>query len=767
MVVSHILGFPRVGPKRELKKAVESYFKGDINQDALVESTREICRERWQIQVDLGLDYVTVGDFSLYDHVLDTSMMFKAIPERFIDSSSNSIDTMFRMARGRAPSGKDAYACEMTKWFNTNYHYIVPEFYTDQSFKLDATKILAEVDEAKSFGKKIKAVVLGPLTYLWLGKSKSESCHRLGFLESLLPAYSDLLVKLQEKGVDWVQLDEPILCLDLPEDWKNAFERTYNILSCCQINKMVTTYFGSVVDNLSILKNLPVEGIHVDLIESPEQITSVLDQIPSYKVISLGVIDGRNIWRCDLDTTLQRVKEAKERLGDKLWLGTSCSLLHSPVDLDLEVKLDDEIRQWLSFSHQKIKELVALSTAANDRMERVKSLFSISRNAIQSRRSSEKIHNKEVQSRMSALNESMFSRDSVFSSRKVEQSNKLNLPLFPTTTIGSFPQTNDIRQIRRDFKKGTVNEQDYNKFMRAEIATVIKEQEDIGLDVLVHGEPERNDMVEYFGELLNGMAFTQYGWVQSYGTRCVKPPIIYGDVSRQKPMTLEWTTYANSLTDKPVKGMLTGPVTILCWSFVRNDQSLEATANHIALAIRDEIIDLEKAGIDIIQVDEPAFREGLPLKNLDKRSYLDWAVRAFRLSTSGVKDSTQIHTHMCYSEFNELIQEIADMDADVITIESSRSDAELLDIFEKFSYPNDIGPGVYDIHSPIVPEVGTMTSLLERSAKRIPLENLWVNPDCGLKTRNWPEVRDALRNMVAAAKECRSKSKSEKSESVA
>ncbi|MBT6206663.1 MAG: 5-methyltetrahydropteroyltriglutamate--homocysteine S-methyltransferase, partial [Francisellaceae bacterium] len=748
-------GFPRVGPKRELKKLVESYFKGDVNQDELVAQSKDICHLRLQTQVDLGLDMLTVGDFSLYDHVLDTSVMFQAIPERFKSGRRNSIDTMFRMARGRAPSGQDAHACEMTKWFNTNYHYIVPEFHASQSFKLDASKILAEVEQAKSFGKPIKAVVLGPLTYLWLGKSKSESCDRLGFLEALLPAYSELLLKLYDAGVEWAQIDEPILCLDLPSEWRMAFERAYNILSCCQIKKMITTYFGSVIDNLSVLKNLPVEGLHIDLIDAPNQMTAVIDQLPSYKNISLGVIDGRNIWRNDLDITLQRVKEAKENLGDRLWLGTSSSLLHTPVDLDLEVKLDDEIKQWLAFSHQKIKELVALTTALNGRLERVKSVFNISRNALQSRRSSKIIHDQKVKERVSNLTNKMFTRDSVFAARKQLQIAKHNLPILPTTTIGSFPQTNDIRQTRRDFKKGAISENDYVKYMRAEIATVIKEQEDLGLDVLVHGEPERNDMVEYFGELLNGMAFTQYGWVQSYGTRCVKPPIIYGDISRQKPMTLDWSTYANSITEKPVKGMLTGPVTILCWSFVRNDQPLETTANHIALAIRDEISDLESAGVDIIQVDEPAFREGLPLKLEEQRQYLEWAVRSFRLSTSGVKDETQIHTHMCYSEFNELIQEISDMDADVITIENSRSDDELLDIFEKFEYPNDIGPGVYDIHSPIVPEVEAMAHLLERAAKRIPLANLWVNPDCGLKTRNWPEVREALRNMVLAAEYCR------------
>lgn len=756
---AHVLGFPRIGADRELKKAVESYWAGKSSREDLLQTGRNLRAQHWQQQADAGLDFVSVGDFAFYDQVLNTSALLGVIPERFgkVDNEVD-LDTLFRMARGRAPCGCDAVAEEMTKWFDTNYHYMVPEFSAEQNFSLKSQQLFAEVEEARQLGHTVKAVVIGPLSYLWLGKCQGGDFNKLDLLERILPVYAQVFEKLTALGVSWVQVDEPILGLDLPPAWQAAFENVYNRLQRRDINILLATYFAPLDDNLWVATRLPVAGLHIDVLRSADEWRRVLDQLPEYKVLSLGVIDGRNIWRADLRQKLDILKEAHARIGERLWVSASCSLLHSPVDLDREEKLGAELRSWLSFAVQKLAEVAVLKAALltpDDAI--VQSALKGSDLAAASRREGRGWKNPVVQAAVSALTPCDARRDSEFKRRDAAQAVALKLPIFPTTTIGSFPQTQDIRQARAAFKSGKIDALAYEVAMKAEITLAVSEQEALGLDVLVHGEAERNDMVEYFGEQLDGFAFTQYGWVQSYGSRCVKPPIIVGDVSRPKAMTVAWTTYAQSLTKKHMKGMLTGPVTILCWSFVRDDISREAVALQLALAIRQEVVDLEAADINIIQIDEPAFREGLPLRKREQAAYWAWAVRAFRISASGVKDKTQIHTHMCYSEFNDCIEHIAAMDADVITIETARSAMELLKAFEDFDYPNAIGPGVYDIHSPRVPDSTAMQHLLEVAAQRIPVTRLWVNPDCGLKTRAWPEVKEALKNMVQATKQLRLK----------
>lgn len=749
---AHVLGFPRIGADRELKKAVESYWAGHSSREDLLQAGRSLRAKHWQQQADAGLDFVTVGDFAFYDQVLNTSALLGVVPERFgkVDDEVD-LDTLFRMARGRAPCGCDAVAEEMTKWFDTNYHYMVPEFSAGQTFAMKSRQLFAEVEEAQKLGHQVKAVVIGPLTYLWQGKCHGGSFNKLDLLERLLPVYAQVFEKLAALGVAWVQVDEPILGLDLPASWQAAFEHTYNRLQRRDINILLATYFAPLDDNLWGTCRLPVAGLHIDVLRSADEWKRVLDQLPEYKVLSLGVIDGRNIWRANLRQKLDILKEAHARIGDRLWVASSCSLLHAPVDLDREEKLAPELRSWLSFAVQKLSEVAILKTALLTPEDAiVQAAFKGSDLAAASRLEGRYWKNPTVQAAVKALTPRDARRDSAFPVRDVAQAVALKLPLFPTTTIGSFPQTSEIRQARAAFKAGKLDAAGYERAMKSEIALAVSEQEQLGLDVLVHGEAERNDMVEYFGEQLAGFAFTQYGWVQSYGSRCVKPPVIVGDISRPNAMTVEWTKYAQSLTSKQMKGMLTGPVTILCWSFVRDDVSREEVALQLALAVRQEVVDLETAGINIIQIDEPAFREGLPLRKREQAAYWDWAVRAFRISASGVKDKTQIHTHMCYSEFNDCITHIAAMDADVITIETARSAMELLKAFEDFAYPNAIGPGVYDIHSPRVPDSAAMQHLLEVAVRRIPASRLWVNPDCGLKTRGWPEVKAALKNMVEA-----------------
>ncbi len=647
-------------------------------------------------------------------------------------------------------------AQEMTKWFDTNYHYLVPEFSAEQQFQLSWSQLFEEVEEALALGYAVKPVLIGPLTYLWLGKAKGEAFDKLELLERLLPVYGEVLDRLAAQGVEWVQIDEPILALDLPQDWKNAFERAYNLLQRAPLKKLVATYFGGLEDNLSLAAALPVDGLHIDLVRAPEQYPLILDWLPTYKVLSLGLVNGRNVWRCDLEKALEVARHAAERLGDRLWLAPSCSLLHSPVDLEREDRLDHELKGWLAFAVQKCAEVATLARAINEPTnEDVDVELARSRAVQAARQHSPRIHKPQVQARLNAIQPQDSQRTSVFAARIEQQRARLDLPAFPTTTIGSFPQTPAIRRARQAYKQGRLPLGDYTEAMQAEIRHAVAVQEQIGLDVLVHGEAERNDMVEYFAEQLDGYAFTRFGWVQSYGSRCVKPAVIYGDLSRPQPMTVDWIRYAQQQTHRVMKGMLTGPVTMLMWSFAREDVSREVQARQLALAIRDEVCDLEAAGIRIIQIDEAAFREGLPLRRAQWQHYLDWAVEAFRLCASGVRDETQIHTHMCYSEFNDVIESIAAMDADVITIETSRSQMELLEAFRAFDYPNDIGPGVYDIHSPRVPDTAEMVQLLEKAAECIPAERLWVNPDCGLKTRAWPETEAALVNMVAAARQLR------------
>ncbi len=756
-MIAHNLGFPRIGANRELKFALERYWRGEIGREELEATGRELRARHWKLQRDAGLDLVPVGDFSFYDQVLDHAALFGVVPERFgWDGGEIDLDLYFRMARGRAPSGPPAAACEMTKWFDTNYHYLVPELERDQPFRLSSRRLFEEVEEAKALGIPFKPVLVGPVTWLWLAKERDGSFDRLELLDGLVEVYGQVLDRLAAQGAEWVQLDEPALVLELPPAWRQAFERAYHRLRSAPVKLLLATYFGGLEENLSLAARLPTAGLHLDLVRGTGQLAGALDQLPPYKVLSLGVVDGRNVWRTDLDAALETLTAAAERIGrERLWVAPSCSLLHVPVDLAPEQELDGELRSWLAFAVQKLHEVTLLRRALEQGPQAVERELEVSRQAIASRRTSQRIHRPEVAERLAAVTEEMLHRRSPYAERRPLQRARLELPRFPATTIGSFPQTPEIRKARRDYRAGELSREHYVEAMRAEIARVVRKQEEYGLDLLVHGEPERNDMVEYFGEQLEGFAFTRFGWVQSYGSRCVKPPILYGDVLRPAPMTVEWITYAQSLTDRPVKGMLTGPVTMLNWSFVRDDRPRAEICAQIALALRDEVLDLEAAGIRAIQIDEAALREGLPLRRSRWRQYLEWAVRAFRLTASGVRDETQIHTHMCYSEFNDILPAIAEMDADVITIETSRSRMELLDAFERFEYPNEIGPGVYDIHSPNIPAVEEMVRLIELAARRIPAERLWVNPDCGLKTRSWEEVEPALRNMVEAARRLR------------
>ncbi|MDD2054358.1 5-methyltetrahydropteroyltriglutamate--homocysteine S-methyltransferase [Pseudomonas putida] len=758
MALAHSLGFPRIGRDRELKKAQEAFWKGELNEAGLRAVGAELRKTHWELQKNAGIELLPVGDFAWYDQVLTHSLMFGVIPERFRPHDGKAtLQTLFGMARGVSASCcGGAHAQEMTKWFDTNYHYLVPEFSADQQFQLGWEQLFEEVAEAKALGHNVKPVVIGPLTYLWLGKAKGGEFDKLDLLERLLPLYGQIFQRLAAQGVEWVQIDEPILVLDLPQEWRTAFERAYNHIQREPLKKLVATYFGGLEENLGLAANLPVDGLHIDLVRAPEQYPIILDRLPAYKVLSLGVVNGRNVWRCDLEKALATLQHANERLGERLWVAPSCSLLHSPVDLGREDQLDAELKSWLAFAVQKCEEVAILAKAVNQpQAADLRQALAQSRAIQASRAASPRIHKPAVQARVAAVTAADSQRQAPFAQRIEAQRARLQLPAFPTTTIGSFPQTAAIRLARQSFKQGKLSEAEYTEAMHSEIRHAVQVQERLGLDVLVHGEAERNDMVEYFAEQLDGYVFSRFGWVQSYGSRCVKPAVIFGDLSRPKAMTVAWIRYAQGLTDKVMKGMLTGPVTMLMWSFPREDVSREVQARQLALAIRDEVLDLEAAGIKVVQIDEAAFREGLPLRRAQWQHYLDWATEVFRLCASGVRDETQIHTHMCYSEFNDVIESIAAMDADVITIETSRSDMELLDAFEAFAYPNEIGPGVYDIHSPRVPDASEMANLLRKAAQRIPAERLWVNPDCGLKTRGWPETEAALVHMVSAARQLR------------
>jgi 5-methyltetrahydropteroyltriglutamate--homocysteine methyltransferase len=755
MVTTHNLGFPRIGANRELKFALEAYWNGESTADALQEIGKVLRKTHWQQQSKLT--YVPVGDFSFYDQVLDMSVTLGNLPERVLDTDSRQLDQYFRVARGRSANNLDCHcvqAGEMTKWFDTNYHYIVPEVTQNTEFELDASRIVDQVWEVQQQGLNAKPVIIGPVTYLWLCKEKDDS-NKLDLLDKLLPIYGELLNVLAKQGVEWVQIDEPILVTELSASWMHALNTAYHQLKNASVNLLLATYFGQLKENLRLACELPVAGIHLDAINARDEVTKVIDWLPVHKVLSLGVINGRNIWKTNLTKTLDWLEPIADKLRERLWLAPSCSLLHVPVDLNKEHNMDEEIASWLAFALQKLDELDVLANALMKGRASVAKDIVQNAKALESRNASSRVHKPEVKLALEGVTSSLGARKSEYPERAKKQRQKIKLPLFPTTSIGSFPQTTEIRQLRRKFRKKSLNLEQYQQFMQHEIRYAVDQQEQLGLDVLVHGEAERNDMVEYFGEQLDGYIFSEFGWVQSYGSRCVKPPILFGDLRRPQAMTLEWIQYAQSLTEKPMKGMLTGPVTILNWSFVRDDQPRKATCLQLALAIREEVQDLEKAGIQIIQIDEAALREGLPLRQSQWCEYLDWAVESFRIAANGVQDETQIHTHMCYSEFNDIIEAIARMDADVITIETSRSDMELLDVFEHFNYPNEIGPGVYDIHSPNIPTETAMVNLMKKAAERIPAERLWVNPDCGLKTRKWGEVLPALKNMVNAAKKLR------------
>ncbi|TAL55473.1 5-methyltetrahydropteroyltriglutamate--homocysteine S-methyltransferase [Pandoraea sp.] len=761
MAGAHVLGLPRIGAHRELKFALEKFWRKEIDETALTHTGRALRHANWQAQREAGaaaglggLDSVTVGDFAWYDHVLNTLAHVGGLPARFgFDARDLDLDAYFAMARGNAAQP----ALEMTKWFDTNYHYLVPEYSPATTFGEGVNWLFDEVAEAQALGHPVKAVLVGPLTLLYLGKEKDGLADRLTLLPALLAQYERLLARLRAQGVAWVQIDEPLFALDLPAAWLAAAAPAYRRLAPLAPRILLTTYFGDVSEHAALLKALPVAGLHLDLARAPQQLATFVDGYPADKVLSCGVVDGRNVWRHDLAGSLALLAPAHAALGDRLWVGSSCSLLHAPVDARLETQLDDELRAWLAFGRQKLDEIAVLRRALTDGVASVQAAFDDTARALAARRSSPRIHNPVVRRKLDGLSEADARRRSDYATRIAAQQAWLKLPLLPTTTIGSFPQTAEIRAARAGFKRKQLTHLDYLEAMRAQIRLAIEKQESYGLDVLVHGEAERNDMVEYFGELLWGYAITENGWVQSYGSRCVKPPVIYGDVYLPEPMTVTWSAYAQSLTSKPVKGMLTGPVTMLQWAFVRDDQPRERTALQIALALRDEVLALEKAGVRVIQIDEPALREGLPLRRRDWAEYLDWAVRAFKVASCAVADDTQIHTHMCYSEFHDILPSIAALDADVISIETTRSDMELLDAFEAFDYPNEIGPGVYDIHSPRVPAQAEMERLIEAALARIPAQRLWVNPDCGLKTRDWAQVDPALTAMVAAAQAVRAR----------
>jgi 5-methyltetrahydropteroyltriglutamate--homocysteine methyltransferase len=767
------LGTPRIGPRRELKFALESFWSGASDEKALIEAGAGLRAANWARQKKLGLSVIPSNDFSFYDQVLDTSAMVGAIPEIYgWHGGPVPLATYFAMARGaqgeaqggdcgHVHHGHDAAhgvpALEMTKWFDTNYHYMVPELTKDQQFSLASRKPIEEYEEAKALGYQTRPVLVGPVTFLKLAKSKDAGFNPLSLLDRLLPVYIEVLRELTYRGAEWVQIDEPCLVLDLDIVAQQALHHAYAEIANAlpQLRIMLATYFGGLGNNRETALALPVAGLHLDLVRAPEQLDGLAD-FPGDRVLSLGVIDGRNIWRADLSQILDRLEPVAANLGrDRVQIAPSCSLLHVPIDLALETALDPEIKSWLAFSVQKLEELTTLATALAGSRRDAEASLNASDKAAASRKASPRIHNAKVAERVAGIDEAMRHRSGVFGERAVAQRERFNLPAFPTTTIGSFPQTADVRNARAAHARGALTNEAYKLFLQNQTARTVRWQENIGLDVLVHGEFERNDMVQYFGEQLAGFAFTTHGWVQSYGSRYVRPPILFGDVSRPKPMTVEWWQYAQSLTKKPMKAMLTGPVTILNWSFVRDDVPRSEACRQIALAIRDEVADLEAAGAGMIQIDEAALREGLPLRQSEWKTYLDWAVDAFRLCSSGVRDETQIHTHMCYSEFNDIIGAIGAMDADVISIETSRSKMELLDAFKDYRYPNEIGPGVYDIHSPRVPDIAEMTALLRLPRARLSDSQIWINPDCGLKTRKWEEVRPALVNMVAAARELR------------
>lgn len=746
-VKSASLGYPRIGEKRELKFALEKYWKGEISTEELQKIGKEIRLQNWKTQSHL--DFIPSNDFSFYDHILAFTYYMGFIPTRYKELCLPRLDEYFSMARGYQKNGKDVFALEMTKYFDTNYHYIVPEFDTENfnpKFMGKESQIIRHFVEAKDAGFHTRPVVIGPVTYLYLAKIQNPQ----KLIEKLAQEYISIFTELKNAGCTDIQIDEPLLVTDLNSEYKSAYKTAYSIIKNGILNIHLTTYFEDISSNIDLINIFDVTSIHLDATRGGEKLEEIIAKIPEKIQISLGIVDGRNIWKNDISSSIDLARKILKTRN--IIVASSCSMALSPVNLENEKQLDSEFLSWLAFAKQKVTEIQEITNALNGKVN--ESFISENKKAMESKKTSKRIHNDSVKNRVANIKDSDYERTSPFSKRK-EAQKYLGLPLFPTTTIGSFPQTDEIRKQRNLFKKGIISETEYNKFLEEETKKCVQWQDEIGIDMPVHGEFERNDMVEFFGEQLNGFAFTQNGWVQSYGSRCVKPPIIYGDVSRSQPMTVKWSKYAASLTTKPMKGMLTGPITMMKWAFVRNDEEIKTVCNQIALALRDETQDLELAGIKAIQMDEPAIREAMPLKNSKAKAYLEWAVNSFKLSVSIAKDETQIHTHMCYSEFDDIMDSIAKMDADVISIETSRSNMELLKAFEDFKYPNDIGPGVYDIHSPRVPNKNEMEKLLKKAISVIPKEQIWVNPDCGLKTRGWKEVQEALINMVEVAKSFR------------
>ncbi|USP76724.1 cobalamin-independent methionine synthase [Curvularia clavata] len=765
MVHSSVLGFPRMGADRELKKANEAYWADKLSRDDLLKEGKRLRLEHWKIQKDAGVEVIPSNDFAFYDHLLDHIQLFntQAIPERYSKHGLHKLDEYFAMGRGHQKDGVDVPSLEMVKWFDSNYHYVKPTLQDNQTFKLaENPKPVVEFLEAKEAGIVTRPVLVGPVSFLALGKAdRGQTVDPISLLDKLLPVYVELLQKLKEAGAEYVQIDEPVLVYDLPQKVKDAFKPAYEKLVGANLPKaVVATYFGDIVHNLDVLPSLQgVAGIHIDLVRNPEQLETVVSKLGSNQVLSAGVVDGRNIWKTNFKNAIELVETAVQKLGkDRVLVATSSSLLHTPHSLDSEKKLPEEVKDWFSFAVQKVSEVVVIAKAVNEGPAAVREALEANAKSMQARASSERTNNKAVKDRQASVTPEQHERKSAFPERYAQQKKHLSLPLFPTTTIGSFPQTKEIRIQRNKFTKGEITAEEYEKFIEKEIEETVKIQDELGLDVYVHGEPERNDMVQYFGERLDGYVFTTKGWVQSYGSRCVRPPIIVGDISRPAPMTVKESKYAASVSKKPMKGMLTGPITCLRWSFPRDDVHQSVQAQQLALALRDEVLDLEAAGIYVIQVDEPALREGLPLRaGTEREKYLSWAVDSFKLACAGVQDSTQIHSHFCYSEFQDFFHAIAALDADVLSIENSKSDAKLLKVFEDKAYPRHIGPGVYDIHSPRVPSEQEIKDRISEMLVYLKPEQLWVNPDCGLKTRQWKETKAALINMVNAAKFYREK----------
>jgi 5-methyltetrahydropteroyltriglutamate--homocysteine methyltransferase len=752
------LGFPRIGRDRELKWALERHWRGDLDAAALLEVARELRAQHWRLQADRGIDHVPSGDFCLYDHVLDTAVTVGAVPARFgspfdlADGSDASLAAYFRMARG----ADGVPALELTKWFDTNYHYLVPELAPAQRLAYTSRHSVAQLDEARALGIAARPVVLGPVTFLRLAK-RTDRGPTVKLLGELLPAYEAWLADLVAHGATSIQIDEPALVQDLDDAHRSAYEIAYTRLRAAagDAELVLTTYFGALGPNLDLALSLPVDGLHVDLVRAPDQLADVVAAAPADLLLSLGVVDGRNVWKADLSTLAARLAPVLEQRGARhVQLAPSCSLLHLPVDVGSETGGDEELQSWMSFATQRLEEVSLLAHAlGGDEV----ALHALAANTavLEARATSPRVLRPDVRERLTAVTADQARRSSPYAERARAQRAKLGLPELPTTTIGSFPQTAEVRRLRQRYRAGELSATEYQQGLEAETEACIRRQEKLGLDVLVHGEFERTDMVEFFGERLDGFGTTSHGWVQSYGSRCVKPPVLYGDVARSGPMTLDWARFASNLTDRPVKGMLTGPVTILQWSFVRDDIPERDAARQVALALHDEVLDLEAAGIGIIQIDEPALREGLPLRRADWDAYLDWATEAFRLVAAGVRDETQIHTHMCYAEFGAIMDAIVALDADVISMEASRSGMELIEELRAASYPNEVGPGVWDIHSPRVPSGDEIDELLGLALAALGPERLWVNPDCGLKTRGWPEVEASLGEMVAAAARAR------------